>query len=97
MRQEKTEPMGCESHSWVSVNTLEWYGATIRHYNQPREVARFCGDRCRFPLCLAKVVRKDETESARPALPPRDGATQERAFTRSLFDRLDGEEEVVEK
>jgi len=97
MPEEKAEPMGCESHSWVSINTLEWYGATIYHHNKPREVARFCGDRCRFPECLVKVVREDETSKTVIDVSAYNRAAQNRAFTRSLFDRLTDDKEVDEK
>lgn len=97
MCPKKTEPMVCASNPWVSINSLTWYHATFYHHNEPRAVAKFCGNQCRFPSCLVAIVQANEAETSESVISAHHREAQERRpYTRSFFNRPSNEQEMDE-
>lgn len=96
MCKEKAKPMGCTRNSWIKSDTLEWYGATLHHHNQPRVVKEFCCDLCDFPTCLVALVREDEAISGKNLVPDDDGIAQGRTPARAYANDVHGERALDE-
>lgn len=87
MRQEQAKPMGCTRNTWVSSDTLEWFGCTVRHGNDRRVVQNFCGSACSFPGCMEQIVLPPQAQESSIDVSADDRIREENwTYARSLFD-----------
>jgi len=90
MRQKQTSTMVCTRHSWVTGDTVEWFGSTVRHGNERRVVQNFCGGTCEFPACLEQAVLPPEAEEPTIHVSADNRIREENwSHARSLFDERD--------
>lgn len=97
MSDQQAKTVGCTRNSWITRDTLKWYGFEIPHDNVSQRVKVFCGNQCSFPACLGIVVSADEEKAASDQIPDDHGTSQERSSARAHLDRLAGNDPVVER